>query len=202
MKHLRQYIRQILLAEGMKTAADLQPQFGVLVDERPMFKEVKICYCLLRSDGSIKSKLAVPQSAERYKVNVWGSITINQNHTARNNTYQVAGSRAESGYGPLLYDIGIEIATQKGDGLVSDREEVSDAAKDVWDYYLQHRVGKDVEAHQMDDLDNTLTPTPADNAEQISAKIRADDWWNVALSKRYTKKPTRMAELGKRLVMA
>ncbi len=199
MKLLRETIRKIILAEAAISASDLPTNIGVMVYEKPLYREIEICYCLLQTDGSIKSKLKSPIHAKRQKVEVWGGITINQNHASRNNTYQVAGAWTESGYGPLLYDVGMEIATQKGDGLVSDREEVSDAAEDVWNYYWTNR--KDVRIHQMDDLANTLTPTTNDNTDQTSAKRRADDWWNVALSKRYTKQPTRMAELGDRLVM-
>ena len=41
-----------------------------------------------------------------------------------------------SGYGPLLYEILIEKASEAGVCLMSDREEVSDSAKAVWDKYL------------------------------------------------------------------
>jgi hypothetical protein len=55
----------------------------------------------------------------------------------------------------------------------------------------------DVQAHQLDDLKNTLTPIDDDNCEQSTARYdtvgaipKNVDWQESALSKRYTKQPT------------
>ncbi len=199
MKITRRQIRRII-KEAAISSSQLPQNIGVMIYEKPLYREIQICYCLLRADGSVKSKLRSPIHAGRHQVDTWGSITINKNHKARNNTYQVAGVFANSGYGPLLYDIAMELATQKGNGLVSDRETVEDAAVRVWRYYAEQR--SDVEVFQGDDMSNTLTPQDDDNMDQgLTKKNDGDRWHESPLSKRYTKQPTRMAELGDRLVI-
>ena len=122
-------------------------------------------------------------------------------------------SAEPTGWGPLLYDVAIEWATIKGNGLISDREGVSLDARKVWDYYLNNRG--DVTANQLDDLDNTLTPEEEDNCDQyiagpMRAKMYGGDprfediegqWQDSSLSKRFTKEPTTINSLGDRLVI-
>jgi len=80
-------------------------------------------------------------------------------------------SVSESGWGPLLYDLAMELATSKGSGLTPDRQSVSFEANKVWDYYLANR--SDVEMVQMDDLSNRLTPgTKEDNCAMTLAYER------------------------------
>ena len=47
----------------------------------------------------------------------------------------VAHSSTAIGWGPLLYDVAIEVATIMAGGLVSDRSMVSSSAYKVWDFY-------------------------------------------------------------------
>jgi hypothetical protein len=59
------------------------------------------------------------------------------------------------GYGPLLYEILVEKATEESACLMSDRGEVSDSAKIVWDKYLK-RI--DIDYKQIDgDIDSSLS---------------------------------------------
>jgi hypothetical protein len=134
------------------------------------------------------------------------------------NAWIVAGSEAEYGFGPLLYDVAMEWATLNGNGLTSDRYEVSAQARKVWDYYLNNRG--DVKNSQLDDMQNTLTKPKEDNCNQYSAGRDANKvsglatlqallggekepppdeskWKSSPLSKRYTKEPARMRELTK-----
>ena len=105
-----------------------------------------------------------------------------------------------SGWGPLLYDVAMEYATEAGGGLISDRGEVSSEARHVWSYYMQNRG--DVTGIQMDDLGNTLTPEETDNCDQDVAR-EDSDWADSPLSKRWTKSPTTMnaLEAAGKLVM-
>jgi hypothetical protein len=91
----------------------------------------------------------------------------------------------------------MEYATMHGNGLIADREEVSDQARPIWDYYLSNRG--DVKSHQLDDKHNTLTPdVEKDNCDQYIASLGGKyNWQDNALSKRYTKAPTTIAELEK-----
>ena len=102
----------------------------------------------------------------------------------------VSLSQAIGGYGPLLYDLAIEMTG----GLVPDRTQVSNSARDVWKYYNDQR--DDVQKVQLDDLQNSLTPEEEDNCEQLSAAkddstgdLGAGDWaWGESpLSKKYSK---------------
>ena len=97
--------------------------------------------------------------------------------------------RITHGWGPILYDIAMEWATMNGNGLIADRNAVSGEAWEVWDYYLQNR--KDVQAHQLDDLENTLTPEDPDNCDQEVAADPGDKWGleTSPISKYYTKSP-------------
>ena len=95
----------------------------------------------------------------------------------------VSGAYADEGLGPLAYDIAIEASG----GLVSDRTEVSNAARDVWDYYDNNRP--DVIKQQMDNLENELTPEEKDNCEQLTADQddQSSSWKDSSLSKKYSK---------------
>jgi len=105
-------------------------------------------------------------------------------------SYQVGGSRAYAGYGPLLYDIAIEFTG----GLTADRTSVSDSAEAVWDYYSRNRP--DVEVVQLDIPDDyfedQLTPDdPSDDCSQVPAYDRYGSGWHKSgLSKLIKKSGT------------
>ena len=117
----------------------------------------------------------------------------------------VQSATAKTGLGPLAYDIAIELTG--GLGMISDRATVSKEAEAVWDYYLKNRP--DVEAVQLDDPFNSLTPEDEDNCDQEVAggrhamyggeRDRGKDWLKSPLSKLYKKSGTPvMDELRKR----
>ena len=98
----------------------------------------------------------------------------------------VTNARATTGFGPLAYDVAIEVTG----GLTPDRTTVSDEARDVWDYY--NTVRHDVKKEQLDDLENKLTPEEQDNCEQLSASEDSavgspGNWDESVLSKKYSK---------------
>ena len=133
----------------------------------------------------------------------WGTIII-EKFINGIPVWEVTSSSAAPGYGPLLYDIAMEYATQNGLGLMSDRYSVSDGedgAVKVWNYYLANRVGNDVTAHQMDDKGNTLTSTYDDNVRQKVPKgFAREQWPEHSTSKRYTKAPTTLEALGNKVI--
>ena len=100
---------------------------------------------------------------------------------------RVSGSK-DFGMGPLAYDLAIEASG----GLISDRGIVSAEAQNVWNYYMNNR--SDVEAVQLDNEDNALTPEDGDNCYQDIARgtvVGMDDTWqDSALSKMYKKSGT------------
>lgn len=121
--------------------------------------------------------------------------------------WMVAMSSASSGWGPLLYDVAIEVATKLGGGLMADRQTVSPHAHAVWVRYVSGR--SDVNVHQLDRLDEPhLTKSKKDDVDQTGsaadwAKKTGKDWTEVPESKRLTKKPTTLSALAKagRLVL-
>ncbi len=113
----------------------------------------------------------------------------------------VSYSTASDGWGPLLYDIAIELATLNGSGLIADRESVSEDAEGVWRHYMNRR--SDVASLQMDDLDNELTPQDEDNCDQSTPMDHEgpNGWQDSPLSKMYKKSPAstieKLRSLGK-----
>ena len=69
-----------------------------------------------------------------------------------NGAWEVVRSAAEGGYGPTLYDLVMSISPM---GLTSDRMQVSDKAKKVWDFYAHKRP--DVEKRFLDGMELTMT---------------------------------------------
>ena len=193
MKHLRQYIRQILLTETVN------PKIMSMIDT-------------LESNGGYVEIL--PD-----RVLVWEPSNSGGTRWVAMVAYEtpagaraggkcgraggvVQSSTAKTGLGPLAYDVAIE--AQEGMGLISDRGSVSDDAQAVWYYYLNNRP--DVEAVQLDDLDNTLTPEDEDNCDQHIARSTItgmyNTWQDSALSKLYKKSGTPvMDELQKRGIL-
>ena len=111
----------------------------------------------------------------------------------------VSSSTMKMGFGPLAYDVAIEVTG----GLTSDRDSVTKYATAVWDRYMNGR--SDVQVLQMDNDRNHLTPEDEDNCEQRSARVDSGGWsspgsfWDSSLSKVYKKSGTPvMDELRKR----
>ena len=98
--------------------------------------------------------------------------------------YIVQKSSGPEGFGPLLYDIILELAGERG--VAPDRMTVSKDALGVWDFYLNNR--DDVKKAQLDDPTNTLTPEDDDNCRQDSSlNYNPEDWDKSPLSKVYYK---------------
>jgi len=200
MKYLRQYIRQILLTEGMKTASDLPGNIAIEIspEEGRNGEECTISYVRL-----IKNNIFAHNPPSR---DPEGFISIYEARRVLGDgpcgaAWTVYAAEADQGWGPMLYDVAIEYATSVAGGLISDRESVSEEARRVWDYYMKNRG--DVTGIQLDDLKNTLTPEEEDNCSQTVAISdeqgnRIDTHWTKSsLSKRWTKPPTTITALRK-----
>ena len=115
----------------------------------------------------------------------------------------IMATGAEQGWGPLLYEVALEWASQKGGGLTADRGIVSPKAMAVWDKYAKR---SDIDVRQMDishELDGAklgrhqavqknypqITPDqPADDCDQGKAVAMAGpDWSDTSVSKMYYK---------------
>ena len=193
MKLLRETIRKLLLeGRGMNTPDQLPPNTVVVIKDDG--ESVQVYY------GKKESPRERSKNPEGHLEALLYSRTIHKGECG--NALMISHAYTESGWGPLLYDVMMEYATENYGGLISDRSFVSDEAFEVWDFYAHGR--DDVQAHQLDDLQNTLTPTDSDNCDHdnVAADFFGDgiDFGNP-LTKRYTKLSTRMEELSNRLVI-
>jgi hypothetical protein len=126
------------------------------------------------------------------------------------NGYYVQQVYAKSGWGPLLYELALEIVSQRDAGwssagkagLTSDRVDVSDDAQSVWANYSNR---SDVEEMQMDidgvntmrekfywlDLENLTPDDFTDDCNQTKSIVHADGEWSQSpLSRMYHKPST------------
>ena len=131
MKHLRQYIRQVLLTEAAKQPEDLDVGHKII---RTHYDPVVTFSLVWQSKGS---------SVET------GKITITQDPHRNgpcSDAWEVISASARHGFGPLLYDLAMEYAGS--DGMMADRRSVSADAWRVWNFYLNSRP--DVKPKQLD----------------------------------------------------
>lgn len=122
------------------------------------------------------------------------------------NGHVVVGARAERGWGPLLYEVILEWASQNGGGLMPDRFSVSDYALAVWDKYEKRSDVKPSQmdvAHGLDSISSKtldyfpqLTPDKKeDDCDQtVPIGRRSTDWPKSPLSKIYSKGSTETIE--------
>jgi hypothetical protein len=136
------------------------------------------------------------------KYDLYGQVEIYKSEPAGDGEcfdgHIVLATGAQKGWGPLLYEIALEWASQNSGGLTADRGIVSPKALAVWDKYVKRA---DVDVKQMDishELSGTrdmqkdypqLTPEePADDCDQGKAVAMAGpDWSDLSLSKMYYK---------------
>ena len=199
MKHLRQYIRQILLTERAIGPEDLHSENAIVYITQGYGDGIHIYYATREDVEPMNAK------GSSYPL---GEIWIEAPGTLGpmfpcDGAWMVSSSQAKEGWGPLLYDVAIEYATLHGKGLFADRGSVSGSARTVWDYYLNRR--SDVDYYHMDDEQNTLTDIDEDNCDQGVAThpgeggTAEDDFTKSPISKRYTKKPiiiNKLKQLG------
>jgi hypothetical protein len=169
---LRRLIRETLLTEAMVTP-EAAAKMGLAFE--------------LNNDGRYIDVVATGHAGS-------GSISAKLIDNGHMRIWSVESSRVElSGLGPLLYDLVMDAAHP--DPITSDRGAVSTSAKRVWDYYLNSR--SDIEAIQLDNPDDFLTPQPDDNFSQQSAMNLDgfEGWPQSSLSKAYRRKDDRTPTL-------
>ena len=146
----------------------------------------------------------------------WGSIKIVKKRIRGSclDGWAVELTSARRGFGPLLYDVAMEWASQEenGFGLMSDRRTVSAEATKVWEAYLirSRHDRSDVEVHQLDTLTTDpdrgiekITPDdPKDDCFQTKAiKVGNEKWHETPYAKLYRKaNKSVMDALGDKLI--
>ena len=159
MKLLREYIRT-LLVEAAKGPQDLPGGVFVTI-------EVDDGYDVYYSDKSGKRFVPRPESP------LHGYVAMDKGHRGRGlgdclGAYMVVGSEATHGWGPMLYDVIMELAGP--DGVMADRSSLSQDAFNVWQVYMTRG---DAQQKQLDDVGNTLTPEEEDNCDVDTAIQRS-----------------------------
>lgn len=202
MNLLREYIRKLLKEAAMGVDALIANDVYVTVD-----KEGLTDFSVYYSD-----KNGYPKDSRISDVH--GEVTIMRPDDGTGpcgEALNVVYSEASKGWGPMLYDVAMEVATQVGGGLTPDRSSVSAAAQNVWDYYSVDRG--DVQIHQLDLTDKDIRAAgermkPPVQLQKLTPDIEEDDclqtrtvraykdkWNQSSLSKRYTKAPATLNAL-------
>lgn len=90
-------------------------------------------------------------------LNHFGNVDRDVKVNGERDPYVIKYSDVGGGFGPLLYEIGLEIIScKKGGALMSDRSEVSEEAEGVWDRYLRRsKTEFNLEAVKMDFTDES-----------------------------------------------
>ena len=202
---LKQLIKEVM-TEGAKGPADIPD--GVHVHAEKTGEGYVITY---RTDEG---------KSPRKEFGFKGTIVMEEPQLADeypcSNALMVSWSSASHGFGPLLYDVAMEIATLEAGGLVSDRTQVSDynidgspgGAQEIWKYYLKRRTGRisgDVAATQLDDEDDSFKNGTEDDCVQNISRATItglyDDFTDSPMSKLYKKQPTTLKALGNKLMV-
>ena len=174
---LRQLIRETLLME-----AAITPETAL---------EMGINFQVNRDESSIE---IVASRGEDYV----GELTASKTDLPCKGAWNITWSVADiNGLGPIMYDLVMDAISPSP--LMADREQVSEDAWRVWNFYLKNRP--DIEAIQLDDPLNTLTSDVDDNCSQVSAvwyaKEQDGTWQESPLSKAYRRKDGRTPTMNK-----
>lgn len=194
---LKKLINEVL-EEGMKTVADL-PEGVFITVNGSMGDLIEVYYS--HANGKEYEDFLSADRADNN--NGAGGVIGMETQTPLSdefpclNAMSISFSSAEQGWGPLLYDVAIEVATLNAGGLAPDRSIVSTMAYGVWEKYENDRP--DVEVVQLDDEDDSFKNGIQDDCVQNSARKWSDregvDWKDTAVSKMYKKQPTTLIAL-------
>tara|TARA_R100000808_G_C2153133_1_gene163060 strand:+ start:1017 stop:2981 length:1965 start_codon:yes stop_codon:yes gene_type:complete len=186
------------LEEAMKTAADLPDDIVVVIDKDKSlarYPAYQIYYARKGEEGR-PLKAGDLDRAEREaaegRESIFGVIKIGKHVGTgpHRGTYLVTSVNAADSYGPLLYDVAMELAGT--DGLKPDVDNVSDEAAAVWKHYDDHRP--DVEGSLLvdDDYEYEEVMPPNHAAKGAASEYLAKAYYMVG--------STPMGDLGDKLV--
>jgi len=137
-------LEEVQLDEAMKTAADL-PE-GVVVAVKDSRPHSYLVYYALR-DNPEKPLKAHDLDRQEAGIDIYGTVSAFFGEEPREDVWMVKSSKARDGFGPLLYDVALEIAGDSG--LKADNLDVSEEASAVWKHYDTQRP--DVESEMLAD---------------------------------------------------
>ena len=183
------------LTEGMKMPEDLPEGYGIEITPG------EAVYFVYTKDGEKQWDGSDVETGEPsgYVAMAQGK---EQNYGNCLDGYYITIADASSGWGPMLYDVAMEWATQNGGGLMADRGAVSKDAHAVWQYYDENRP--DIESAQLDIIANSygqkqLTPDNTnDDCGQFSSIAWTDynkgEWYDSPTSRVFRSKGKPMME--------
>lgn len=148
-------VRSALITEVAKTPDDLPSGYYVATQRSDLGIDVMITD---KHGEPVPGARAIHGDFAAYAGGHQGGPTLN--------AYVVSGAGATQGWGPMLYDVMMELAHEDGGrGLAPDRGIVSTDAEKVWKYYLEKRP--DITHKQLDfpvGHDYHITPTQSDDS--------------------------------------
>ena len=138
-------LEEVQLDEAMKTAADLPEDVVVVVKSRGP-QGFSVYYALADTpDQRLKAHDLDRQEAG---IDIYGTLDTHiSGEEPRPEVFMVKTVKARDGFGPLLYDVALEVAGESG--LMPDEFDVSEDASRVWKHYDTARP--DVESQSLDD---------------------------------------------------
>jgi hypothetical protein len=128
MNLLREYIRILLLTEAAKGPADLPDGISVAIEEGTG-AEVRIYYAAYHSktDQWMRADMLYLKPRGSVAISSVPRVASRDGMGECGGAWEVYHTEATQGWGPMLYDVAMEYATQNGGGLISDRSAVSPA---------------------------------------------------------------------------
>jgi predicted nucleotidyltransferase len=154
-------LEEALLDEAMKTVADLPEDVVIVVLKEPEGTGFQVYYAL-RDEPTVRLKADDLDRMEA-GIDIYGTLHIGLGRNEPyDDIYVVQSSRAKDGFGPLLYDVALEIAGERG--LKPDLLSVSDDASAVWKYYDDRR----------EDVDSKMLVKSIDDYDQVMPDERAE----------------------------
>jgi predicted nucleotidyltransferase len=155
-------LEEAILDEAMKTAADLPEGVVVVVLKESDGSGFQVYYAL-RDKPTVRLKAGDLDRIEA-GIDIFGTLHVGRGRNEPyENVYIIQSSKAKDGFGPLLYDVALEVAGKSG--LKPDLLEVSDDASAVWKYYDDQREDVDSKmlVRSVEDFDKVMPEDRADN---------------------------------------
>lgn len=158
MKVLRSFIR-VALNEAAISATSAMNKGLALFYEIDDGEEVFILYDPREAYHNLSETAAIGHES------IYGSIRVSgmlDDNAPCWNAAEVKFAAARKGYGPLIYDIAMSTLAKEGKRMMSDRNSVSQAAKNIWKVY---GTRQDIEKLELDDVKNPRTPQRCDDCD-------------------------------------
>ena len=171
-------LEETQLDEAMKTTDDIPEDVVVVVLKESDSSGFQVYYAH-RDKPNVRLKAGDLDRMEA-GTDIFGTLHVGRGRNEPyENVYVITSAKAKDGFGPLLYDVALEVAGEHG--LKPDVEDVSDEANAVWKHYDTQR--EDVRATMLvADPDEYSLVMPYRRAEHPEA--------NQHLAKAYFKEGT------------